>query len=112
MGKMDLSEISEFGKEEKEEDSSKQDQNRNPGLEHAKKKKRKTDAQDRVVAAQIYFALAVILAFAAVKFVFPDFYATLQQQYEDFVTRPPVWDLDSLKEIFNSLKASFTVLNV
>jgi hypothetical protein len=64
------------------------------------------DTQDRVAAAQIYLSLAALAAILAVKFLFPGLMSLLDGQYREFVTPPPVWDLEGIKRIIGA--AAFT----
>jgi hypothetical protein len=64
------------------------------------KKKKKRDSQDRVVAAQICLATIVLIMFAAVKLAAPDLFGTLCEQYTEFISETPVWDLEGIAEVF------------
>lgn len=71
-------------------------------------KRKRIDAQDRVVLIQAILAVMVILLFLAVKFVFPKLHETLSKQYAEFNAKPPIFDLDDIKRLVTPA-AAFTI---
>lgn len=109
MARMDLSDRTVFGEdidfvdaissqdeEKKAEKSITKERTLKPG---AKPKRFKIDAQNRVIIVQIALAAAMIALFLAVKFLFPTLHETLSGQYDDFNSKPPIFDLSNIKQI-------------
>jgi len=61
--------------------------------------KKKFGPKDRIMMTQTYFALIILAVVIAVKILLPDLFETMCGQYLDFVTKPPVWDLDGITRI-------------
>ncbi len=58
------------------------------------------DAQDRLMATQLILAVVVVAAVLLLSKMTPTGFETLSAQYTRFVTKPPVWQLEGVQNIF------------
>lgn len=87
MGKTDLSAIKDL-------DDLNEPQQQQEVQKPKMREQKKQDTQDKVVSTQIMLAFILLASVLVMKYVLPDLYESLYKQYLDFISKPPIWDLD------------------
>ena len=105
MSKMDIEKVAAYGDDLTNNTVDIDDNNggNSEVLETKAKKRKRRDAQDRVVSAQICLAVLALVLFAVVKFAAPDLFRILYDQYTEAMSEMPVWYIEGIAEGFVSL---------